>query len=50
MLEVATDKLKTLSIDHHGLFAAVCQDLKISEKTDQKLGIDKQRKVTPGQA
>lgn len=50
MLEIATDELKTLSIDHHGLVAAVCQDLKISEKIDQKLGVDKQRKVSPGQA
>ena len=50
MLEIAKNELNTLNMDHHGLVAAVCKDLKIADKIDQKLGVDKQRLVTPGQS
>jgi len=50
MLEVAGEEIKTLSMDHHGLVAAVCKDLKIAERIDKRLGVDAQRIVSPGQA
>jgi len=50
MLEVGEEKLKTLTMDHHGLVAAVCKDLKIAERIDIRLGVDSQRIVSPGQA
>ncbi|NGX59903.1 MAG: hypothetical protein KR126chlam3_01063 [Chlamydiae bacterium] len=50
MLEVAKEELQTVSMHHHGLVAAVCKDLKIAEKIDARLGVDPQRKVSPGQA
>lgn len=50
MLEVAGEEIQTLSMDHHGLVAAVCKDLKIAERIDKRLGVDEQRIVSPGQA
>jgi transposase len=50
MLEVDQENIKTVNMDHHGLVAAVCKDLKIAERIDSKLGKDPQRKVSPGQA
>lgn len=50
MAEIAGEELKILSIDHHGLIAAVCKDLKIAEKINEKLGFDKQRVINPGQS
>src|SRR5271163_3821332 len=50
MLEVAGEEIQTLSMDHHGLVAAVCKDLKIAERIDKRLGVDEQRVVSPGQA
>ena len=40
MLEVAGEELETLSMDHHGLVAAVCKDLKIAERIDARLQVD----------
>ena len=37
-------------MDHNGLIAALCKDLKAAERIDSKLGKDPQRKVSPGQA
>jgi hypothetical protein len=37
MLEVAGDDIATLSMDHHGLVASVCKDLKIAERIDARL-------------
>ena len=50
MLEVAGNEIQTLAMDHHGLVAGVCKDLKIAELIDAKLEIDPQRKVSPGKA
>lgn len=50
MEELAGD-IQTLSMDHHGLVAAVCKDLKIAEKIDEKIGKkDKRRVLSPGKA
>jgi transposase len=50
MLEVAGEEVKTLSMDHHGLVAAVCKDLKIAERIDGRLGVEPGRVVSAGQA
>lgn len=50
MLEVAGNEIQTLSMDHHGLVAGVCQDLQIAVLIDARLRIDPQRKISPGQA
>jgi Domain of unknown function (DUF4277) len=50
MLEIAGEEIQTLSMDHHGLVASVCKDLKIAERIDKRLGVDEQRVVSPGQA
>lgn len=50
MLEVAGKEVQTQSIDHHGLVAGVCKDLKIAELIDERLLVDPQRKVGPGNA
>ena len=50
MLEVAGEEIKTVTMDHYGLVAAICKDLKIVERIDEKFQIDPQRKVSPGQA
>lgn len=51
MLKVAGEEVQTKAMDHHGLVAAVCKDLRIAQRVDEKLGkIDKQRIVSPGQA
>lgn len=50
MVEVSEGKIQTTSMDHHGLVAAICQDLKIAERIDSLLPCDPQRKVSPGKA
>lgn len=50
MLSISESELRTLNMDHHGLVASVCKDLKIAEKIDQRIGVDDQRIVTPGQS
>lgn len=43
--------IETLAMDHHGLVAAVCKDLKIAEKIDAKIDKkDKRRVLSPGKA
>ena len=50
-LKVGGEDLETLAMDHHGLVAAVCQDLKIAGRIDEYLGNgDKRRVVSPGTA
>jgi transposase len=37
--------MQTFAMDHHGLVAAVCQELGIAEKVDAKLGPPNERRV-----
>lgn len=48
MLEVSEGEIQTEVMDHHGIVASLCQDLKIAERIDSKLTVDAQRKVSPG--
>jgi len=50
MLEVAGAELKTFPLDHHGLIAAVCKDLKIADRIDALLPVHEKRVVSPGRA
>lgn len=51
MLEVGGEELQTMTLDHHGLIACVCEELKIAERIDAKLGpLDPRRVVSPGTA
>jgi transposase len=50
MFEVAGEEVQAQAMDHHGLVAAVCKDLKIAERINKRLNVDPQRKVSPGQA
>lgn len=50
-MEIADDTIKTYTMDHHGLVAAVCKDLKISEKIDARINrCDPRRIVSAGKA
>lgn len=44
-MEIAGDEIKTYAMDHHGLVAAVCQDLKIAEKIDDRLKHQDPRRI-----
>lgn len=48
MAAISQDALRTAAMDHHGLVAALCHDLKIAERIDRRLLPDVQRKVSPG--
>ena len=48
MVEISEGTIQTTTMDHHGLIAAVCQDLKIAEKINSRLLPDPLRKVSPG--
>ncbi|QYF49390.1 protein of unknown function (DUF4277) [Candidatus Rhabdochlamydia oedothoracis] len=48
MVEVSEGEIQTTVMDHHGLVAAICQDLKIAERIDNRLPSGAQRKVSPG--
>jgi len=50
MLEVAGDSVKTFPMDHHGLIASVCKDLKIAERINACLDVRENRVVSPGHA
>lgn len=51
-MEIADDSLKTVVLDHHGLIAAVCADLKVAEKINERLNKreDPRRIVSAGKA
>lgn len=50
-MEAAGEEIRTLSMDHHGLVAAVCKDLGIAEKIDCRIDrLDERRVVSPGKA
>ncbi len=50
MTEVSKGQIQTAALDHLGLVAAICQDLKIAQRIDDRLHCDDQRKVSPGKA
>jgi transposase len=50
MSEVSEGQIQTTALDHLGLVAAICEDLKIAQRIDNRLPCDPQRKVSPGRA
>ncbi len=50
MTEVSDGQIQTTTLDHLGLVAAICQDLKIAQRIDNRLPSHSQRKVSPGRA
>lgn len=48
MLEVSEGEIQTITMDHHGLVAAVCQDLKIAERINSRLPPNSRKKVSSG--
>lgn len=44
-MEIAQDTIRTLSMDHHGLVAAMCKDLKIAEKINSRIKTDDKRRI-----
>lgn len=50
-MEIGGQEIQTLNMDHHGIVAAMCKDLGLSEKIDSRIGSqDPRRKVSPGKA
>lgn len=50
-MEIGGEEIKTMSMDHHGLVAAMCQELGIAEKINKRIGSDDERRVlSPGQS
>ena len=50
-MEIADEAIKTYAMDHHGLVAAVCRDLCIANKIDERLKCrDPRRIVSAGTA
>ena len=50
-MEVGGEEIKTETIDHHGLIAATCKELKIAERIDSIIyKTDTGRVVTPGES
>jgi len=53
MLEVSGEEIQTLAMDHHGLVAAMCKELGVADKINEKLykeAPQQDRVVKPGQA
>jgi len=50
MTEISNGEIQTAVMDHYGLVAAICQELKIADKIDNRLPQDTQRKISPGTA
>ena len=50
-MNIANDQLRTYAMDHHGLVASICKDLKILEKIDARIDKkDSRRIVSTGMA
>ena len=50
-MDVAGSELKTENLDHHGLVASICEELKISKRIDELIyKEDTGRTLTPGKA
>jgi transposase len=50
MFEISEENIQTTAMDHYGLIAALCQDLKIAQRIDDRLIKNPQRKVSSGLA
>jgi len=51
VLEVAGEEIETLTMDHHGIVASICQELKVASRIDERIsGRDKRQIVSTGQA
>jgi transposase len=50
MLEVSDEAIETLSLDHHGIVAGICKELRIAERINEQLKVHDKRIVSPGQA
>lgn len=50
MFELADANIQTNPLDHHGIIAALCQDLNIAELIDKAIGVHEKRIVSPGHA
>lgn len=44
------DDIKTFPLDHHGIVAAICKDLKIAERINSFIPVHEKRTVSPGHA
>jgi len=44
-MDIAGNEIKTYAMDHHGLVAAVCQDLQIAQKIDSRMKVRDPRRV-----
>lgn len=44
-MEIAGDDIKTYAMDHHGLVAAVCNDLGIAKRIDERMGQRDPRRI-----
>ena len=44
-VEVAGEELKSYALDHHGIIAAVCKDLGIAKRIDDRLNKKDPRRV-----
>jgi transposase len=50
-MKISEREVETVRLDHHGLVAAVCKDLKIAERIDARIGSkDARRVVSAGKA
>jgi transposase len=50
-MEIAGNEVRSVSLDHHGLVAAICKDLKISSRIDERIyNEDERRVVSPGKS
>ena len=44
-MEIAGDDIKTYAMDHHGLVAAVCNDLGIAKRINERIGQRDPRRI-----
>jgi transposase len=50
-MEIGGKGIETLAMDHHGIVAAVCKELRIAERIDEKIhDYDKRQIISPGKA
>lgn len=44
-MEIAGDEIKSYAMDHHGLIAGICKDLKLEEKINSRMGRQDPRRI-----